>query len=140
MLDKLLANSGFMRIIRKTKTWRVLSPSLGGEGCCLQRLAMQLGYRVGEICGALGCSERYLRAVFLRDVGLSPKEWMRQERMVVARRMLGGGRSPLAVSDSLGFASQNNFRREFQEVYGMSPARWAKVNIEHRTPNVEGKS
>jgi AraC-like DNA-binding protein len=101
---------------------------------------MQLGYRVGEVCGELGCSERYLRAVFLRDVGLSPKEWMRQERMVVARRMLDGGRSPLAVSDSLGFASLNNFRREFQEVYGMSPARWVEVNIEHRTPNVEGKS
>ncbi len=134
MLDGLLANSISMRIIRCTDSWCVLSPSLGEEGCCLQRLAMRLGYRVGEICGALGCSERYLRAVFLRDVGLSPKEWMRQERMVVARRMLGGGREPSAVAMDLGFSSLNNFRREFQQVYGVSPGRWKTGgNIEHPT-------
>ncbi len=137
MLCGLLVNQKYMRIIRATQTWRVLSPSLGGEGCCLQQLAMQLGYRVGEICGALRCSDRYLRAVFLRDVGLSPKEWMRQERMVVARRMLDGGREPSAVAMDLGFASLNNFRREFQEVYGVSPGRWMEVNIEHRTFNIE---
>jgi AraC-like DNA-binding protein len=138
MLDKLLANSGFMRIIRKTKTWRVLSPSLGSEGCCLQRLAMQLGYRVGEICGVLGCSERYLRTVFLRDVGLSPKEWMRQERMVVACRLLDAKIEPVMVAAELGFASVNNFRREFHQVYGVSPGRWTtRGNIEHSTSNVE---
>ena len=94
---------------------------------------MRLGYRVGELGLELRCSERYLRTVFLRDIGLPPKEWMRQERMVVARRMLGGGTDPLSVSSSLGFASLNNFRREFQEVYGVSPREW----MEHRTSNIE---
>jgi AraC family transcriptional regulator of adaptative response / DNA-3-methyladenine glycosylase II len=85
---------------------------------------MRLGYRVGELCAELRCSERYLRTVFLRDIGLSPKEWMRQERMVVARRMLDGGKEPAVVATDLGFASVNNFRREFQQVYGVSPGRW----------------
>lgn len=121
MLDGLLANSISVRIIRTTDSWCVLSPTLGCEGGCLQRLAMRLGYRVGELCAELRCSERYLRAVFLRDVGLSPKEWMRQERMVVARRMLQGGMDPAVVATELGFASVNNLRREFQATYGESP-------------------
>ena len=133
MLWELLADLINMRIVRRENRWCIVSPALGCEGCCLQRLAMRLGYRVGELGLELRCSERYLRTVFLRDIGLPPKEWMRQERMVVARRMLGGGTDPLSVSSSLGFASLNNFRREFQEVYGVSPREW----MEHRTSNIE---
>lgn len=115
-----------MRIIRAADSWCVLSPSLGGEGWCLERLAVRFGYRVGELCAELRCSERYLRAVFLRDVGLPPKEWMRQERMVVARRMLQGGKDPAAVATGLGFASLNNFRREFLAIYGESPVGYVR--------------
>ena len=126
MLGWLLANPNSMRIIRNTDSWSVLSPALGGKACCLERLAVRFGYRVGELCAELRCSERYFRTVFLRDIGLPPKEWMRQERMVVARRLLDGGRSPLAVSESLGFASLNNFRREFLATYGDSPVGYVR--------------
>jgi len=121
MLGWLLANAIIMRIVRATDSWCVISPSLGGEGCCLERLAVRFGYRVGELCAELRCSERYLRTVFIRDIGLPPKEWMRQERMVVARRMLQGGKDPAVVAAELGFASVNNFRREFLATYGESP-------------------
>ncbi len=57
----------------------------------------------------------------MRDVGLPPKEWMSRERMVVARRMLTGGRAPEEVGEVLGFATQNNFRREFRDTYGVLP-------------------
>lgn len=69
----------------------------------------------------LGCGERYLHEVFTRDMGLGPKEWMRLERMVVARRMLAGGRTPDEVAESLGFAVQSTFRREFVEFYQVRP-------------------
>lgn len=133
MLLGLLVNLTIMRIIRDSGRWNILSPRFCGGSCCLQRLALRFGYRVGELCAELCCSERYLRTVFLRDIGLSPKEWMRQERMVVARRLLDGGQDPAAAADHLGFASLNNFRREFQEVYGISPLRWG----ENRTSNVQ---
>ncbi len=126
MLGWLLANPIIMRIIRTTDSWSVLSPSLGGEVCCLERLAVRFGYRVGELCAELRCSERYLRTVFLRDIGLPPKEWMRQERMVVARRMLQGGMDPAVVATELGFASVNNFRREFLATYGKSPVGYVR--------------
>lgn len=109
-----------MRIVRKGLSWLILGTGALEKGC-LQSLALAHGYRVCELCLELGCSERYLRRVFLRDIGLPPKEWMRQERMLRARRMIGGGVDPSETAQALGFATPNSFRREFREVYGVTP-------------------
>lgn len=87
---------------------------------------MSKSYRVVGLCSALGCSERYLYAVFLRDIGLPPKTWMDLERMVVARRMLEGGKSVEEVADGLGFMSVESFRRKFMKVYKVSPGRFLR--------------
>lgn len=113
--------TSLMRLIRPEMSWRVLVPDLPGHSLCLQRLSLRNGYRVGELCAELECGRRYLYEVFERDIGLTPKEWMRQERMVVARRMLTGGRSPDEVAEMLGFSSKNNFRREFLAHYRIGP-------------------
>ena len=110
-------------------TWRVLFPEQG-DSVCLQRLALRCGYRIGHLCVELGCSERYLHEVFTRDIGLSPKEWMRQERMVVARRMLAGGKSPDEVAESLGFAVRSTFRREFVLFYQVRPLEFQRERME----------
>ena len=115
-----------MRIVRPEMSWRVLSPEWQGGSVCLQLLALRCGYRIGEICSELDCGERYLYEVFTRDIGLSPKEWMRRERMVVARRMLAGGKGPDEVAESLGFASKQNFRREFLAFYRVGPLEFQK--------------
>lgn len=109
-----------MRIVRPDQSWCVLLPA-ANEQLCLQRLALRCGYRINEICEQLGCSRRYFHEVFLRDIGLPPKEWMRWERMVVARRMLTGGRSPEDIAEVLGFCSKQNFKREFLGVYQIHP-------------------
>jgi methylphosphotriester-DNA--protein-cysteine methyltransferase len=62
-----------------------------------------------------------LREVFLRDIGLPPKRWMRAERMVVAVRKLAAGSAPEEVARDLGFASTGSFRREFLGFYQMPP-------------------
>lgn len=129
-----------MRIIRPEASWRILRPGWAGESERLQGLALKCGYRICEICEELGCSERYLYSVFTRDIGLPPKEWLRLERMVVARRMLVGGRLPEVVAERLGFASAASFRREFLAFYQLPPLdfqqeRWQVggrvMNIEH---------
>ena len=112
-----------MRFIRSKQTWRVIE-AFSGKSYCLEKLAMSKNYRVAGLCTALGCSERDLYAVFLRDIGLSPKTWMNLERMVVARRMLRGGISVDDVALRLGFMSVESFRRQFCKVYKVSPARF----------------
>jgi AraC-like DNA-binding protein len=93
----------------------------------LESLAFEQGYRVDEVCRELGLGSRYFREIFLRDVGLSPKEWMAWERMVVARRLLGWGMDPVVVAERLGFSHPNSFRREFGETYGVTVSRFVEA-------------
>ena len=112
-----------MRIIRSNQTWRVVE-SFTGVNHCLERLAFRKGYRVADVCAVLGCSSRYLHTMFVRDIGLPPKHWMKLERMVVARRKLEGGKAPEVVARELGYMSVHTFYRQFQEFYGVTPAKF----------------
>lgn len=62
-----------------------------------------------------------MHKVFVRDIGLPPKHWMNLERMVVARRMLRGGKSPEMVARDLGFMSIHTFTRQFLKFYQTTP-------------------
>lgn len=117
-----------MRMVRPEYYWCVLMPSQSGR-ICLQRLALRCGYRIGEVCEELGCGERYLNEVFKRDIGLPPKVWMRRERMVVARRMLGGGKPTAEVAEALGFGTVNSFRREFLHFYQVLPGEYRRRRL-----------
>lgn len=118
-----------MRIARVEYRWRVIAFGHVLHDC-LERLAYEQGYRVSGLCGELGLCERYFREVFLRDVGLTPKEWLDWERMVAARRLLSFGVDPLVVSDQLGFSHPNSFRRAFREAYGIAPMRFLDLRRE----------
>lgn len=83
---------------------------------------MSKGYRVADVCRTLGCSSRYLHILFVRDIGLAPKHWMKMERMVVARRKLEGGKPPDDVARELGFHSITTFCRQFHFFYRTTPA------------------
>lgn len=87
----------------------------------LELLAAKCGFRIGDISSHLGISEQHLRRVFSRDVGISIKQWTEEERMVAARKMLLSGVLPENVSEELGFAHINSFRRSFREAYHMTP-------------------
>lgn len=91
---------------------------------CLERLAYEKGYRVADVCTALGCSSRYLHTLFVRDIGLPPKRWMKLERMVVAKRKLEAGKSPEMVARDLGFMSVHTFSRQFLDCYSISPIKF----------------
>jgi len=105
--------------------WRVVE-SGSGVNYCLERLALCKSYRVAEVCQELGCSNRYLHTMFVRDIGLPPKQWMMMERMVVARRKLEGGKSPEDVANDLGFLSIQTFRRQFHRYYQMLPEQFVR--------------
>ena len=119
------------------------NPCFGGTG------AGASGYRIKEMREELNCSERYVYEVFIRDVGVPPKLRLRWERMVMARRMLGGGMDAYDVAYKLGFCTPGCFGREFSALHGMSPGRFVGrlgfgegvgVPLGYRLSNVEGLS
>lgn len=93
---------------------------------CLRELAMQSGYRVGEMSLLLGCSRRYVQEVFSRDLGVAPKRWLRMERMSVVEQFFAEGLRPGEVAERLGFSAGTGFRKEFRQHYGMPPREFMK--------------
>lgn len=114
-----------MRFVRSKQTWRVVG-AFSGRAYCLEKLAYSKAYRVGDICEALGCSQRHLYTVFMRDIGLPPKHWLVLEKMVVARRKLEGGVSIRKVARDMGYNSVVSFSRRFEKMHGVSPGRFVK--------------
>lgn len=100
--------------------------AFSGKNFCLEKLAYNKDYRVGDICEALGCSQRHLYSVFMRDIGLPPKQWLVLEKMVVARRKLEGGVSIRKVARDMGYNSVVSFSRRFEKMHGVSPGRFIK--------------
>ncbi len=113
-----------MRIIRSNQSWRIISKF--GTNHCLERLALSQGYRVAAMCRILRCSIRYFYTMFMRDIGLPPKQWMNLERMVVARRKLEGGISSAQVAQDLGFQSVHTFGRQFRKYHQINPERFQR--------------
>lgn len=117
-----------MRIVSDGSGCRALFPD-GRAAECLRTLALGCGYRAGELAGALGCSGSYLRRVFARDLGVTPKRWLRGERMRAAGRLLGAGMPPWQAVEALGFAPGSGFRREFRKTHGITPGEYARRRV-----------
>jgi len=76
---------------------------------------------MSSLCDRIGVSERHLRRVFEEGLGMSPKEWLRQQRMVAARHLLRRGSPIKEVAIDLGFATAKMFSRDFMAFYGVRP-------------------
>ncbi len=85
--------------------------------------ATQGAVRVHALAAELGCSRRYLRDGFVREVGLPPKTVGRLMRFHHVREHIG--RAPTRwcdVAHSAGYADQSHLNREFRELAGTTPS------------------
>ncbi len=92
----------------------------------LSQAARDAGYRLAFLCARLGISERHLRRVFEEGLGIGPKEWLRQERMVAARKLLREGGSIKEVAADLGFSTPKMLARDFQAFHGVTPTEFQR--------------
>ncbi|MGB1521037.1 MAG: helix-turn-helix transcriptional regulator, partial [Limisphaerales bacterium] len=76
-----------------------------------------------EISKELGISSRQLERMFHAALGLTPKAWMREQRMVRARQLIREGCILKSIALLLGFKRYSHFNTEIQAYYGMSPTR-----------------
>ena len=92
-----------------------------GKRCELTALARETKFNVSAIAAALNVSRRQLHRDFIQGVGLSPKDWMKRQRIYMAVRMLDEGRSLADVADDLGYASYDKFHCEVREAVELTP-------------------
>ena len=97
----------------------------------LGQIAREGEYQLSNLCDRIGVSERHLRRVFEDGIGISPKDWLRQERMVAARSLLREGSPIKEVAIDLGFTTAKMFSRDFQLFHGVKPTDFQRKEHSH---------
>ena len=69
----------------------------------------------------LGVSRRWVEKKFLREVGLTPKQYARIVRCQAAAFALNSGEDLSILSTAHGYTDQPHMTREFKSLLGMSP-------------------
>lgn len=83
--------------------------------------------RVEDICRAIGISQPYLYRIFKENLGLSPKRYLTEQRIIKAKNLLGTGYLSVSqVGNALGFASVMDFSKFFSKEVGISPSDYRK--------------
>jgi AraC family transcriptional regulator of adaptative response / DNA-3-methyladenine glycosylase II len=97
----------------------------------LSQIAREGDFRMSSLCDRIGVSERHLRRVFVEGIGIAPKEWLRQERMVAARKLLRHGSPIKEVAIDLGFSNSKVFSRDFVTFHGVKPTDFQRKESAH---------
>jgi AraC-like DNA-binding protein len=98
----------------------------------LNQIANHCRYRVKRLSDTLGVSSRQLEREFKAVLGVNPKWWLRQQRMLNARKLLLSGLSPKEIAAELGFINENKFAEEFKLFYGIGPMQMIQEERERR--------
>lgn len=78
--------------------------------------------RLSELADRLGTSDRHLRRLFKRRFGVTPGQYLRTRRLLLAKALLTDTRLPvLQVAELAGFGSASRFHEQFQSQYRLSP-------------------
>jgi AraC-like DNA-binding protein/mannose-6-phosphate isomerase-like protein (cupin superfamily) len=85
------------------------------------------GVTIGDVCRAVGASERTLRRTFLAVTGMPWRKYLQESRLLEAMALLAGGDDNLlAIAMEVGFDSASAFSRAFGRYVGESPHAYRK--------------
>jgi AraC-like DNA-binding protein len=86
------------------------------------RERLDRGLPMAELARAAGLSPSRLHARFLAEVGQSPAEWVRDQRLQRAKQLLAAGDRPITdIALDLGFPSSQYFATVFRRNVGLTP-------------------
>lgn len=81
------------------------------------------GQNLDELAGELGCTNRHLRRVFVKEYHVSPVQYLQTCRLLLAKNLLTDTNlSVLDVAMAAGFGSLRRFNDLFKKHYRLSPS------------------
>lgn len=104
----------------------------GGLSPWRERLAKQLirdnlseNIEVAELARACALSRSYFSRAFKCSTGLSPQEWIREQRLARAKCLIQHTAMSLTqISQECGFCDQSHFSHIFSRAEGINPFTW----------------
>jgi AraC family transcriptional regulator, regulatory protein of adaptative response / DNA-3-methyladenine glycosylase II len=89
---------------------------------------------VTEVADRLGVTDRHLRRIFMQAHGVSPIDYLRTQRLLLAKQLLTDTALPVTqVALATGYASLRRFNAAFAEHYRMSPSALRRQRTGART-------
>ena len=86
------------------------------EDCSLNRLAEEIHLSPG-----------HLHAVFTREIGMTPYDYLMEKRLEKAKAMISGGEASLTqIALECGFCSQSHFTLVFRKKTGLTPSQYRR--------------
>jgi AraC-like DNA-binding protein len=82
---------------------------------------------IDELSTLTGLSRFHLIRAFRRAYGLPPHAYANQLRLIEAKRLLRGGRSPAEVALAVGFYDQSHLNKQFKRAFSLTPASFAAL-------------
>ncbi|THF77770.1 AraC family transcriptional regulator [Cohnella fermenti] len=79
-------------------------------------------WHVSELASACGYQPAYFAELFKEALGATPKAYMMEQRIRLAKQLLLVGEPIDAISDRLGFGSPPYFHRSFKDATGLTPS------------------
>ena len=98
-------------------------------GLLLKEIRSDITYHwtITELADTCNVSESQLFRKFSESVGTSPMNWLRHERMHIAKQLLVGSNDLVAtVAQQCGYSDPYHFSRDFRRIVGLSPTHFRK--------------
>ena len=87
---------------------------------------------ISEIAGAMGLSASRLSHIFTREIGTTPRRYIKSVRLGRAKKLLETSNlSCKRVAQEVGAGDLSHFARDYKKVYGLRPNQyraWYKAN------------
>lgn len=77
---------------------------------------------IENVCHTLGISKSYLYQIFREDLGTTPKAWLTQRRLKLARQEIFLGAKVTSVYSFCGFQDYSAFYRAYKKQFGYPPS------------------
>ncbi len=90
-------------------------------------------FSVDDIAATCSISKNHLCKIFMKDCGMTIKDYANKLRIEVAKRLLKNSAYTVAtIQESLGYRSRSYFFNIFKDMTGMSPLEFRKISMENR--------
>ncbi|RZK32101.1 MAG: AraC family transcriptional regulator [Hymenobacter sp.] len=133
--NQTLLEQGLATLVRRyaQPALRINSPStLTRLPEVLTLLEQQLSHKLSitDLAAEAGLSRFHFMRMFAQATGLTPMAYVTQQRIVLAKRLLQAGATPVVAALETGFFDQSHFARYFKKFVGTTPGNYQS---HHRT-------